>query len=173
MHYGFARPGSILASRSKSRFRRGSVSKIRALVIDEHIEVRRALTSRLTKCEDLVVLPAGESLDQGLTLVSEHHPDVVLLGLPVLQDARDLTGIADLAGCLAIDGAALLVLTTYSDEEDRKAILRAGARRYMLKDVDTDGLIKEIERALTETAAYAKRPRAGRKPQAGRLPNVG
>ncbi|HEX9796476.1 MAG TPA: response regulator transcription factor [Anaerolineales bacterium] len=149
------------------------MDRIRALVIDEHIEVRKALTSRLSNCDDLLVLPAASSLQQGLDLATEHSPDVVLLGLPVVHQGRDLAGIGQLAATLAGSGAALLVLTTYADEDDRKTILLAGARRYLLKDIDTGHLLEEIRRALTESAAYARRPRAGHNPKSGHLPREG
>jgi DNA-binding NarL/FixJ family response regulator len=53
---------------------------------------------------------------------------------------------------LAIRRTATLILTSYLVEEERTLALAAGARRYLLKDIDGAALIAEIEAACDPAA---------------------
>ena len=150
----------------------GYVTKLQALIIDEHPSVRRALAKRLTNTEQIQVQATASSLSEALVIAETDKPDVVLLGLRVLDRDRDITEINKMVETISQWGAALLILTSYSVDNDRKAILSAGARRYLLKDIDTDRLLNEINRSVTESYSYAKRPqRSNRLPDAN-LPST-
>lgn len=148
------------------------VAKLEALIIDEHPSVRRALAARLTNTDQIHVQATASNLSEALVLAEADQPDVVILGLRVLDRERDITEINQMAETISQWGAALLILTSYSVDDDRKAILTAGARRYLLKDIDTERLLNEINRSVTESYSYAKRPqRSNRLPDAN-LPNT-
>ena len=82
---------------------------------------------------------------QALALVAEHHPDAILLDLhmPVLD------GIGATRRLVAEHPeVAIVVLTTYVDDESVREALRAGARSYLTKDADRT----EIATALRAAA---------------------
>lgn len=146
------------------------VTAIRGLIIEEHPKVRRALAARLSTSEQIDLIGACDSVELGLKQVSADQPDIVLLGMKVERDERDTKFISQLVEQLSQWGGALIVLTTYSVDKERDAILRAGARRYLLKDLEMPHLLEEIYSAVAEAASYAHRPPRGKRTPPRNLP---
>jgi DNA-binding NarL/FixJ family response regulator len=104
---------------------------IRIAVVDDQAIVRDGLVTVLGLIDGFEVV--GEAADgaAGVDLVAAEHPDVVLMDLrmPVLD------GIAATARIVREHpGTAVLVLTTFADQESVAGALRAGARGYLTKD---------------------------------------
>lgn len=120
--------------------------RIRVIVVDDQQITREGLVALLGLLDDIeVVADAGDGA-AALDLVAEHHPDVVLMDLrmPVLDGVEATRRItAD------HPGVAVLVLTTYADDESIATALRAGALGYLTKDA---GRV-EIASALRSAAA--------------------
>jgi DNA-binding NarL/FixJ family response regulator len=127
-----------------------AVKKTRVLIIDEHPSVLRALAARLATTPHIQVIATAKDLPEGRKLAELKHPDAVLLGLRALRKARETTGIKALASELDRYQAGLIVLTTLAVEDERKAMLAAGAKRYLLKDIDSRRLIAEINAVVPE-----------------------
>jgi DNA-binding NarL/FixJ family response regulator len=117
------------------------VSAVRVLVVDDQALFREALVTLLGARREVEVV--GEAGDGHLALQrsAELHPDVVLMDLhmPVLD------GIATTRR-LTVEqpGVRVLALTTFDDDEDVFAALRAGALGYLLKDVSADRLVEAV-----------------------------
>jgi len=126
---------------------------IRTLIIDSHPDVRRALSERLSNSDSIQVISASADMADGRIWMERERPDAVLVGLRAQEDPRDMTDLAEMSSHLATWRAALLVLTSFSLEDERRDILRAGARRYLLKDIDTNHLIDEIQDSVLEARA--------------------
>ena len=112
---------------------------IRVVIIEDQTLVRSGIRSLLGLSEAVEVVGEAGDGAQGLRLIAETDPDVALLDLrmPVLD------GLATLR---ALPGPrpAVLVLTTFDDEDAVVDALRAGARGYLLKDVTLDQLVDAI-----------------------------
>ncbi|MGY4098229.1 response regulator [Nocardia sp. R16R-3T] len=123
----------------------GAAEVITVVVADDQTIVREGLTTVLSLLADIEVI--GEARDGGeaVELVARLAPDVVLMDLrmPVLD------GVAATAA-IATDhpGTAVLVLTTYADDESVSSALRAGARGYLTKDAGR----REIATAIRAVA---------------------
>jgi len=104
---------------------------IRVLVVDDQAIVRDGLVTVLSLVPDLEVV--GEAADgaEAVALVAEHIPDVVLMDLrmPVVDGP---TATAEITA--AHPEVAVLVLTTFADDDSIMTALRAGARGYLTKD---------------------------------------
>jgi len=139
-----ARPAPAIAFDEETRMK-----KIRVLIIDEHPAVCRALTLRLDAVPSVDVIGSVCDFDQGLTCARALRPDVILLEIKGRCDnaARSLRAIARLA---AQRSAGIIVLTSYLDEMERDGAIKAGAVRYLLKDIDTERLVTEIEAVASE-----------------------
>ena len=117
------------------------MSAVRVLVVDDQALFREALVTLLGARPEVEV--AGEAGDgrQALERTAELQPDVVLMDLhmPVLD------GIAATRR-LRVEqpGVRVLALTTFDDDEDVFAALRAGALGYLLKDVSSDRLVEAL-----------------------------
>jgi DNA-binding NarL/FixJ family response regulator len=125
------------------------MKNIRVLIIDEHPAVCQALTSRLGAVPTVTVVGAVSDFSEGLCRLGELQPDVILLELKVKskreERRRDLDPVVAINRLNESSGAGVIVLTTYLDDAERERALRAGARRYLLKQIDTARLVIEIE----------------------------
>lgn len=117
---------------------------IRVLIIDDHILFRSGIKLLLERQIGFEVV--GEASDglEGVKRVKQLKPDVVLLDLhmpgtgglvtiPLLREEAPQTEI--------------IMLTVSEDAEDLMEALRAGARGYLLKNIETDFLLDSIRRA--------------------------
>jgi DNA-binding NarL/FixJ family response regulator len=119
----------------------GSGMPVRVLLVDDQALFREALATLLeVRAEIDVVGEAGDGAT-ALERAAALRPDVVLMDLhmPVLD------GIAATKR-LRVEHPAVrvLALTTFDDDEDVFAALRAGAVGYLLKDVSSDRLVEAL-----------------------------
>lgn len=117
------------------------MDRTRLLIIDEHEAVRQALVSRLQQTGELEVVGSTGSSEEGVLQVEALRPNVVLL------ETKRSDGMG-LETCRRIarshPDTMVIVLTSYDDEEERQAAYMAGATRYLLKDIDSAQLLREI-----------------------------
>lgn len=116
-------------------------SPIRVLVVDDHPIVRQGLRSFLSSREGIEVV--GEAAD-GQAAVAEAArlgPDVVLLDLS-MPGGSGLEAIGPIRAGGA--GPAVLVLTSFSGDDQVVPAVRAGASGYLLKDV----AVADLEAAI-------------------------
>jgi DNA-binding NarL/FixJ family response regulator len=121
-------------------------SAVRVLVVDDQQIVREGLATVLGLLADVSVVGSAGDGAEALELVARRRPDVVLLDLhmPVLD------GVATTRRIVAEHPAtAVLILTTFGEDDDALEALRAGARGVLTKDAGHE----EISRALHQAAA--------------------
>lgn len=104
---------------------------IRVLVVDDQAIVRDGLVTVLSLVPDLEVVGEASDGAEAVAAVDRAAPDVVLMDLrmPVMDGP---TATERITG--AHPGVAVLVLTTFADDESIVTALRAGARGYLTKD---------------------------------------
>jgi DNA-binding NarL/FixJ family response regulator len=122
------------------------MSDLRVLVVDDQQLVREGLTALLALTEGVTVVGSAGDGARALDLVAEHEPDVVLMDLrmPGVDGVTATARIRD-----RFPGVAVVVLTTYADDESIAGALAAGARGYLTKDAGR----AEIGMALRAAAA--------------------
>lgn len=114
--------------------RRLDDSTIRIVVVDDHPVVREGLVAALARREDFTISASFGSAEE--LLASRFEADVVLLDL----ELPGMSGV-DVLPRLTVPA---LILTAYASDEQLDAVLRAGARGYLLKGA----ALEEIERAI-------------------------
>jgi two-component system NarL family response regulator len=130
----------------------------RLLIADDHTVFRRGLRSVLEMEEDLDVVAEAAKGEEAIAFWRELRPDIGLFDLRM----PGLSGIQTLMAIRAFDPqAAIILLTTYDYDEDIHAGLLAGAKAYLLKDVEPDELFRCI-RAVCRGEAYLQ-PRVAAK----------
>ncbi len=135
-------PGGLDGQRGGSRVS----PALRVLVVDDQQIVREGLATILDMLPDVSVVATAGDGAEALELVARHRPDVVLLDLhmPVLD------GVAATRRIVAEHpSSAVLILTTFGEDDDALEALRAGARGVLTKDAGHE----EISRALHQAAA--------------------
>jgi DNA-binding NarL/FixJ family response regulator len=141
------------------------VTGVRVLLVDDQALFREALATLLTVRDDVDVVGAAGDGDEALRKAADLAPDVVLMDLrmPVLD------GIAAIRR-LHVEQPAVRViaLTTFDDDEDVFAALRAGAVGYLLKDVSSARLVEAVLAAARGESVRSGPRRVSPKPVSGR-----
>ncbi len=136
------------------------MTPIRLVLVDDHAILRQGLRSVLERADDLVVVGEAASEAEAEAVVRATDPHVVLLDLK-LSAGSEFEGLAlcaKLSG--AYPGLGLLVLTTFLDEDLVVRAVHAGARGYVVKDVDTTELVRAIRAVSAGDSAFDSRSAA-------------
>lgn len=111
------------------------------LLVDDHELVRVGLQTVLSRQEQLRVVGEAATVEDAVSEACALKPDVVLM------DVR-LGGGSGVDACRAIrescPGTRVLFLTSYRDEEAVLAAVIGGAHGYLLKEINTDALLRAI-----------------------------
>lgn len=127
-----------------------SASPIRVLIADDHSLVRRGFAAILNMEDGVSVIGEAGDGEEAIDKWRDLRPDVVLMDLRMPQ----VDGLDAIRRIRAEDArASIIVLTTFDHDEDVYAGLRAGAKAYLLKDVQPEELFKCI-RAVHRGEAY-------------------
>jgi two-component system, NarL family, response regulator DevR len=117
---------------------------IRITIIDDHEMVREGLRTILQSEPDFDIVAESASAENIVELVEQARPDVVLL------DAR-LPGVSGPQACALLATShpevAVLIVSTYSDDDLVHECINAGAKGYLIKDIERFTL-KESIRAV-------------------------
>ena len=117
---------------------------IRILITDDHLIVREGLRLILETVEGVDIVGEASDGAECLRLVPELQPDVILMDLQVPR----------MDGITAIDRLrseypeiAIVILTTFNEDDLMIRGLQAGARGYLLKDTSRENLLDTIQAA--------------------------
>jgi DNA-binding NarL/FixJ family response regulator len=106
---------------------------IRLAIIDDHEMVREGLRAILQIEPDFQIVAESATANGIVELVERDRPDVVLL------DAR-MPGVSGPDACRLLAAShpeiAVLMVSTFSDDELVEECLRAGAKGYVIKDIE-------------------------------------
>jgi NarL family two-component system response regulator YdfI len=117
---------------------------IRLLIADDHLIVRQGLRLILETEEGFELV--GEATDgaEAVELAGELHPDVILMDLR-MPGMDGLTAIEQLAE--KQPEIAIVILTTFNEDDLMVRGLRAGAKGFLLKDTNRETLFDSIRAA--------------------------
>ncbi|MER5427581.1 response regulator transcription factor [Streptomyces sp. NPDC002588] len=112
-------------------------SRIRVLIADDQHVVRNGLVLLIGMLDGIEVVGAARDGAEAVALAERLRPDVVLmdLNMPVLDGVAATAALRE-----RVPDSAVLVLTTYADDDSVFPALRAGARGYLTKDADDDAV---------------------------------
>ncbi|MCU7852939.1 MAG: two-component system response regulator NarL [Candidatus Thiodiazotropha sp. (ex Monitilora ramsayi)] len=113
----------------------------RIVVIDDHPLLRKGLQQLAELSPDIEIIGEADSGPEGITMVNDLNPDLVLLDL----NMPEMGGLEVLAELKSGDSTARVVMLTVSNaEEDVVAALRSGADGYLLKDMKPTQLMQKL-----------------------------
>jgi two-component system, NarL family, response regulator DevR len=130
------------------------------MLVDDHAIVRQGLRTILEREEDMRVVAEASTAAEAMTMMGHVSPHIVLLDLK-LSTSSDSEGLELCADLVARHpGVGVLVLTTFLDEQLVLQAVRAGARGYVVKDVDMSELIRAIRDVSRGDSAFDARSAA-------------
>jgi len=127
---------------------------VRIVLVDDHSIMRQGLRAVLEREDDLRVVGEAATAIGAVAAVANARPNVVLLDLK-LSSGPQVDGL-ELCRQLTAEypGLGVLVLTTFSEDRLVVEAVQAGARGYVVKDVDTTGLVRAIRAVARGESAF-------------------
>lgn len=127
---------------------------IRILLADDEPLVRTGIAMILRVEADMETVGTANNGFEAVELARTLAPDVILMDLrmPIMDGVEATRRIVEMASGKA-EAYAVLVLTTYRDDESVYGALRAGASGFVLKDAVPDELISAV-RAVAAGEAW-------------------
>ncbi|MGD0928653.1 MAG: response regulator transcription factor [Streptosporangiaceae bacterium] len=130
------------------------------VLIDDHAILRQGLRSLLEREHDLQVVGEASSPGEALAVVQRTRPAIVLLDMK-LSPGSDNDG---LGLCTQLTkrypGLGVLVLSTFVDDALVVSAIQHGACGYVVKDVDTQELVRAIRLVAQNGSAFDSRSAA-------------
>jgi DNA-binding NarL/FixJ family response regulator len=131
-----------------------TTSPIRVVVADDHPVFRDGLQVTLDDEPDIDVVAAAADGESAVTETIRHEADVVLMDLRMPGGG----GVAATARLVAErPGVSVIVLTMSDDDDSVFAALRAGARGYLLKEAESDDILRAVRAVAGGEAVFGPR----------------
>ncbi len=140
--------------------------KIRVLIVDDQTLIRTGIQSLLSRKPDIEVVGQAGDGAEALAMVRALDPDVVLMDImmPVLDGVEATRRLTESGA-----RAAVIILTTFGDDEYVFRGIAAGARGYLLKDVDHRALADAVRTVAAGGALLNSEITARLLPYLGRM----
>jgi len=142
---------------------------IRLMIVDDHEMVREGLKAILVAEPDFSIVGDAANADAALELIERLRPDIVLL------DVR-LPGVSGIEVCRIVTErypeTAVIILTTFTDEQLIAQSIQAGTKGFILKDVERFDLKRAIRAVARGEAAIDTKTAAAVLAQLRRVPPV-
>lgn len=116
---------------------------IRILIADDHKMVRRGLQLFLTSQRDIQIVGEASTGQEALEMAASLAPDIVLMDIhmPVMGGIEATQRLA-----ASHPKVKVLILTSFTDQDHALPAIRAGAKGYLLKDLEPDELVQAVRR---------------------------
>jgi two-component system nitrate/nitrite response regulator NarL len=116
------------------------------IIIDDHALFRRGVSQMISVDPAFVVIGEAASGVEGLLLVEQLKPGLVLIDL----NMKGMNGIETLSRIKEAKLESKCIMLTVSDAEaDLLEALRAGADGYLLKDMEPEELCDNLKKAMS------------------------
>jgi two-component system, NarL family, response regulator DevR len=117
------------------------MSKLRLILVDDHEIVRIGLKTMLSRYPDFDIVDEASTGQEAVRKALAHRPDIVIM------DVR-LSGMSGIEACKEITHGApevkIIMLTSYGDDDTLYESIAAGAKGYVLKQVGSGDLVRQI-----------------------------
>ncbi|MEO6065102.1 MAG: response regulator transcription factor [Lysobacterales bacterium] len=122
---------------------------IRIVLADDHLLVRQGIRAFLETESDFVIVGEAENGEAAAAVCAKEQPDVALIDMV-------MPGGGGVAATRAIKAAspdtAVVILTSFEDDKQVLAAIRAGALSYLLKDIAAEELVVAVRCAARQEA---------------------
>jgi DNA-binding NarL/FixJ family response regulator len=119
--------------------------KIRVLVVDDHAIVRQGLRTFIELQGDMEIVGEGTNGIEAVELARSTQPDIILLDLvmPEMDGVQATSRIIEHS-----PNSRIIILTSFSEEDQVIPAIRAGAHGYLLKDIAPNELVQAVRDAF-------------------------
>lgn len=127
------------------------MAEIKMLIVEDQSIIRNGLAAIFQLEKDFTVLGTAENGQEALDFIADYHPTLVLMDIhmPVLNGIEACRIISQ-----RFPEIKVIVLTTFADDDYIWEALKAGAVGYILKDMETDQMIRIIKDCLAGRISF-------------------
>lgn len=116
--------------------------KIKIIVVDDHEIFRKGLTSTINRFKNTKIVAEASDGNEFLELIENTEVDIALMDI----EMPNLNGIETTKKALAKQpNLKIVALSMFGDEEYIQSMLDAGAKGFLIKNINKDGLEKAIQ----------------------------
>ena len=127
------------------------MNPIKVIVVDDHAVVRDGLRALLMTRPDIDVVAVAADGVEALEVARDSRPDVVLMDLRMPK----MDGVETTRRLMAFpEPPAVIALTMSDDDTSLLAVIRSGARGYLLKDSDGDDVVAAIQAVMAGQVVF-------------------
>jgi len=121
--------------------------QITVLIVEDHPVVRDGLVGYINTAKDMKVIGQTADGEEGVTLVIEQVPDVVLMD--VVLEKSEITGSEATRRITSLcPNTQVLVLSAFDDDDKVFPTLKAGAMGYLLKTSSSAQILDAIRQVV-------------------------
>ena len=129
-----------------------STERIRVLVADDHLVLRRGMRAVLGAEPDTELVGEATDGEEAVALALELRPDVILMdpNMPKMSGIEATRRILE-----ASPDIAILMLTMFEDDDSIFAAMGAGVQGYVLKGADRTETLRAISAVASGEAMFS------------------
>jgi DNA-binding NarL/FixJ family response regulator len=118
------------------------MNPIKVLIVDDHTLFRKGLINVLQQQPEIQVVGEAKDGKEGTELADSLKPDVILMDvqMPVVNGIQATQAVREKSPDVRI-----IMLTVSEEDEDLFSAIKAGARGYLVKNIEPEQLIKAIQ----------------------------
>lgn len=120
--------------------------EIRILIADDHHVVRRGLVFFLQTQKELEIIGEAANGLEAIEMARTLQPDFILMDL-VMPEMDGIEATKQIKK--ELPETKIMMLTSFSDQDQVIPALEAGANGYQLKDIQPDELVKSIKKIVS------------------------
>ena len=123
---------------------------IRVLLVDDQALIRQAISVMLDATDDITIVGQGDTGLDAIAMAQRLQPDVVLMDIRM----PELDGIAateKICGDPDLAATRVLILTTFENDTNIVAALRAGASGFIGKGSEPEELARAVRAVATRS----------------------
>ena len=126
------------------------MEKIKVFIVDDHPIFKKGLTAQLKEFNFVELIGVAENGKEFLEKIEINMPDIVIMDIKMpVMNGIEATQIA----IKKYPALKVIALSMFGDEEYLQQMLDAGAKGFLLKNIEKDDLEKAIK-AVTQDKNY-------------------
>lgn len=134
----------------------GGGQPIKVLLVDDEELVRSGFKLLLDLEDDITVVGEATNGAEAVERARATRPDVIIMDIR-MPGTDGITATAEIAGMSGLEGARVLILTTYETDEYVFEALQSGASGFLLKDAGPAELLHAVRVIAAGEALLAPR----------------
>ncbi len=125
-------------------------NELKIVLIDDNKDFCNLIAEYLEKQENLSIIGEAHNGEEGLKLIKEKKPDLILLD--IIMPKLDGVGVMEEINQLDMKkNMKIMILTAFGQEELTKRMVSLGADYYIMKPFDLNTLLERIKQVTTES----------------------